>query len=195
MEVIRLYDAFPVCMPALSFLGSVAEEETDCMTVITNSTPSAEPSLLRIRTPEYDESEYDSDDGYEDYEDYEDYDDDEYTPTTTNDTPIDLTEITEALLQAPPLSPPRDLPAVARWRPPTPYARDEPPVMRRQTAAVPRSEQDTIQFILSQLPSPPTFSLSLLPLTPVVEWGVQTPPPPTSARSIQYCASPILRRM
>lgn len=187
MEVIRLYDAFPVYMPALSFLGSVAEEETDGTTVTTTSTPSAEPSLLRIRTPEYDESEYDSDDDYEDY-------DDEYTPTTATDTPIDLTQITLALLQVPPLSPPRDLPAVARRRPPTPYARDEPPVMRRQTAAVPRSEQDTIQFILSQLPSPPTFSLSLLPLTPVVEWGVQTPPP-TSARSIQYCASPILRRM
>ena len=190
MEVIRLYDAFPVCMPALSFLGSVAEDDSvgsDDMSVTTTSTAIAEPSQLRIRTPEYDESEYaDDDDDDDEYDD--DEDDDEYTPTTTTDTPIDLTEITLALLQAPPLSPPRDLPAVARWRPPTPDARDEPPVMRRQTAVVPRSEQETIQFILSQLPSPPAFSLSLLPLTPVVEWGVKTPP--RSASSVRFC-SPI----
>jgi hypothetical protein len=183
MDVIRLYEAFPVDMPALSFLHSIAEE-TDDTTVTTTSTPSAEPSLLRIRTPEYDESEYDSDD------DYEDYNNCDYAAT-----PIDLTEITETLTQTPPLSPPRDLPVVIQWRPPTPYTHDEPPVMFRQTAAHPRSEQDTIQFIMSQLPSPPTFSLSLLPVTPVVEWGVRTPPLPRSARSIEYYASPILRQM
>jgi hypothetical protein len=84
MEILALYEAFPLPIDLENYLTEAARDD---ITVLSASTP-----VLRIRTPEYDESEYWDDEEDEDeyaededyaYDDADDWNDEADTPSTT----------------------------------------------------------------------------------------------------------------